>query len=238
MIRIRAFRAPDDPETSEKFITGHRKILEIYYGIIKITSDNTEWVNDPHCIVIVAEDPDTQKIFGGAKVQAVGGKYPLPVETALSKYDSRIHDLIYNDFLNGGTCEICGLWNSKEIAGMGIGSRLLSEVSIAITSQITVSSLYVLCAPSTVRMAYKMGLKLVDTIGNNGTFYYPKDNFIATLMKLHNIHDLSLATEEERENIIQLRENTNQILWQSGPKGMYQAMFDTKILNWEPPEIY
>lgn len=235
MIRIRAFRAPDDASTCEKFIMGHRNILEIYYGVIKITSDNNYWVDDPHTIVLVAEDTETNRVYGGARVQVFNGKHQLPIESAISKYDPDIFSMIQSDFEAGGTCEICGLWNSKEVAGMGIGSRILSLVGISITNQLNVNSMYVLCAPATVRMAYNMGLQLVDSLGNNGKFYYPKDNFVATVMKLFDIHDLSRAKEKEKNDILFLREQQNVTLWESGPKGKYEVLYDIKISNWNPP---
>ncbi|GAB3007612.1 hypothetical protein GCM10027051_04490 [Niabella terrae] len=229
MIRIRAFRAPQDRETCEKFVYGHRKILEVYYGIIKITSDNTEWMADPLCIVIVAEDIETGKVYGGARVQIASEAVHLPLEQAISKYDPAVYEHIRESRMSGGTCEICGLWNSKEVAGMGIGSRILSMVGIAITEQLNVSSMYVLCAPATVGMAYKMGLVVVTSLGNNGTFYYPKDDFIATVMQLRDIFDLSLAKEREKDQILFLRENTQQTRWERGPKGDFQVLYEIQL---------
>ena len=45
-VRIRAFRAIDEPETCHRFIEGHKKILE-NHGINKVTSSNNEWVKTP-----------------------------------------------------------------------------------------------------------------------------------------------------------------------------------------------
>ncbi|HRN47342.1 MAG TPA: hypothetical protein PK110_13135 [Niabella sp.] len=235
MIRIRAFTAPEDPLACEHFIAGHRKILEIYYGIIKITSDSNEWVNDPHCIVIVAEDPETKTIYGGARLQVVSGKYLLPIESALSKYDPTIHDVVRHEFINGGTSEVCGLWNSKEIAGMGIGSHILSIIGVAVSFQIGIKSIFVLCAPSTVRMSRSMGTQVVTTLGNNGTFYYPKDNFIATVMRLDDVNDLQYADPKVAEKIHFLKDNNNCIVEERGPKGTFMVEYDIKIKNWIRP---
>jgi len=234
MIRIRAFRAPDDKETCEKFITGHRHILEVYYGIIKISSDSTEWTKDPLCIVIVAEDTETGKVYGGARVQIAGGIHPLPIEVAIQKYDSNIITEVQKSHEEGGTCEICGLWNSKEIAGMGIGSKILSCVGIAITNQVGLKSIYVLLAPATLQMGYNMGLEVVTSLGKGGTFFYPKDNFVATVMRLKDIYDLSHARASEREQILFLRNNTNQIKQERGPKGSYEVEYD--LLLQKSPE--
>ncbi len=229
MIRVRAFRAPQDPEACEKFIAGHRKILEIYYGIIKITSDSNEWVNDPHCIVIVAEDAETKNIYGGARLQMSSEEYALPIENAIQKYDPSVVAFVKRERENGGTAEVCGLWNSKEIAGMGIGSHILSMVGVAVAYQLKIKSIFVLCAPATVRVSAAMGTKVVTELGENGTFYYPKDNFIATVMKLDDINDLSSANARVAAKISDLKNNTNCIREERGPKGVFNALYDIKI---------
>lgn len=233
MIRIRVFRAVDDQEACEKFIEGHRRILEIYYGIIKITSDNTEWINDPHTIVIIAEDTETKNIYGGAKLQIATGKYQLPIETAISKYDKNIYEIVKYDRHNGGTGEICALWNSKEVAGMGIGSHILVRVAIAISDQLNIKSIYSLCAPSTVRIAMKKGFRIIRNIGNEGTFFYPKDDFIATAMKLNDIYDFSPLDSNEAQKIKFLRENITQVIKEKGPKGEFEVDYNLKVLNWQ-----
>ena len=235
MIRIRAFRAPDDIEACEKFITGHQKLLEIYYGLAQITSNKREWVEDYNTTVIVVEDPLTQKIYGGARLQVSSEDNPLPIETALFKYDKKIADMVKQDRENGGTCELCGLWNSKEIAGMGIGSHVLSRVGAAVAAQLPVLSIFVLCAPITARMGKRVGAVVETDLGNNGLFYYPKDDFVATAMRLRNIYDLTHATPQEAELIVSLRKNEHQVLIEKGPKGTYEIEYNLKIPHLNEP---
>jgi len=230
MIHIRTFRAPDDPDACEKFIVGHRKLLEIF-GISQITSNRQDWVDDPNTIVILVENIETKVVYGGARVQMVSGKYPLPIETAIGKYDSKIYDLIEDDRRRGGTCEICGLWNSREVAGMGIGSYILSRVGVSITQQLPVVSLFVLCAPITVKMGMRLGCTVEKTLGNNGLFYYPKDDLVATVMRLKDINDISLATPLEHEKILSLRNKPYQTVLEKGPKGEYFVTYDLVIPN-------
>lgn len=228
MIRIRAFRAPEDQETCEKFIVGHRKLLEIY-GITQITSNRQDWVDDSNTTVIIVEDADSQKLYGGARLQISTEGKMLPIETALTKYDKKIHDIVAHSRSNGGTCELCGLWNSREIAGMGIGSHILSRVGAAVASQLNVLSIFVLCAPITVRMGKRVGAVVETTLGVNGLFYYPSDDLVATAMQLRNIYDLSTALESEREKILSLRETPHQILEEAGPKGVYPIEYQLKL---------
>ena len=231
MIHIRTFRAPDDQEACAKFIVGHKRLLEIY-GITQITSNRQDWVDDINTIVILVEDQETKMVYGGARVQVVAqGQYPLPIETAIGKYDPKIYDMIAADQLRGGTCEICGLWNSREVAGMGIGSYILSRVGVAISAQLPVASLFVLCAPITVKMGIRLGCSIEKSLGNDGLFYYPKEDLVATVMRLENIHDLSLATEMERGKMLSLRANPHQFNDEIGPKGTYNVEYNLKIPN-------
>lgn len=230
MIQIRTFRAPDDPEACEKFIIGHKKLLEIF-GITKITSNRQDWVDDENTIVILVEDKDTKTVYGGARLQVVSGKYSLPIETALGKYDAAIHQMVKSDFHAGGTSELCGLWNSREVAGMGIGSYILCRVGASIASQLTLGSIFVLCAPITVRMGKRVGAVVENTLGNEGLFYYPKDDLIATAMRLRDINDLSYADKSEQEKILSLRENPHQLIMERGPRGTFEVEYNLKIPN-------
>src|SRR3546814_764545 len=230
MIQIRTFKAPDDPEACDKFIVGHQKLLEIF-GISKITSNRQDWVDDEKTIVILVEDKDTHAVYGGARVQMVSNQFSLPIETAIGKYDERIYEMINQDQIRGGTCEICGLWNSREVAGMGIGSYILSRVGVAITKQLPVVSLFVLCAPITVKMGLRLGCTVERELGNEGLFYYPKDDLIATVMRLKDINDLSLATDLERGKILSLRQEPHQLVVERGPKGSFEVEYNLSIPN-------
>src|SRR5215210_4903935 len=116
-IRIRAFRATDEPDTCLKFIQGHKKVLSIY-GIENITTNTEDWMFNPAIFVIVVETLDGEKLFGGARLQAANGINPLPIEEATGSFDPTIHDIV-NHYAQFGTGELSGLWNSKEVAGLG-----------------------------------------------------------------------------------------------------------------------
>jgi hypothetical protein len=80
-IRIRAFRAVDEPGTCLKFIEGHRRVLSIY-GIENITTNTTDWMYQRSIFVIVVETLDGSKLYGGVRIQVADGINPLPIETA------------------------------------------------------------------------------------------------------------------------------------------------------------
>ena len=72
MLKIRAFRAIDDQYTCEKFVVGHRHVLESI-GVTKVTSSKNEWMVNPAVFVIIVESQDREKVFGGARVHVSGG---------------------------------------------------------------------------------------------------------------------------------------------------------------------
>ena len=208
-VRLRAFRAIDDPDTCRLFVEGHEHVLTSI-GVTKVTSSKNEWTNNPAAFVLIVESLDGKKVYGGARVHVAGGSDPLPIEEATGLLDSSIYGLVA-EHSKHGTGELCGLWNSREIAGYGVGSIFLSRARLAISSQIGLSSLFSLCAPYTVKMGENAGYEIETSVGNNGTFYYPKLDLIATIMILRDVETLSKAIDEEREAIFSMRESLSQI---------------------------
>ena len=227
MIRLRVFRAVDDLGSCQKFVEGHMKILK-NFGITMITSANIEWFMDPLTYVIVDEDTETTKVRGGALVQVAGPQYPLPIEKAVTELDESIHDVV-KQYSVEGTAELCGLWNSREVAGLGIGSIFLTRTAVAIAPQIGIKSMFALCAAYTIQMAQKAGYQIATFIGNNGTFYYPKDDLVATAMVLPDVNTLDTAHADEKAEILSLRENPTQIKTEEGRRGPFDILYELAI---------
>jgi len=214
-IRIRAFRATDDPETCQKFIEGHRKVLE-NHGISKVTSSNDSWANSRAVFVIVVETLDGEKLYGGARVHAADGITPLPIEAATGYMDDRIYDVIA-DYAQNGTGELCGLWNSKEVAGLGVGSLFPSRAAVVIAEQIGLDTMFSLCSPATVRFNQWIGSNVLTTVGHSGTFYYPKLDLVATAVFLDDAVNLTKAHPREREKMLYLRKNLVSVSQEKSP---------------------
>ncbi|MDB5005227.1 MAG: hypothetical protein JWQ34_3452 [Mucilaginibacter sp.] len=208
-VRLRAFRAIDEPETCALFIEGHTKVLTSI-GVTKVSYSKNKWVNNPAVFVMVVESLDRKRVFGGARVHVSGGTEFLPIEMATGAIDPEIYNLVWK-FAKYGTGELCGLWNSREIAGYGVGSIFLIRAAVVIAHQIGLQSLFALCAPYTVKPVQTVGMELEDSIGNNGTFYYPKLDLIATAMLLKDVPELTKAHPEEKAAIIKVRENLNTV---------------------------
>lgn len=226
-VRLRAFRAIDEPDTCELFVEGHTYVLTSI-GVTKVTSSKIEWMYNPAVFVIVVESLNQKKIYGGARVHVAGGTEPLPIEQATGKLDASIFNMVW-DYAQHGTGEICGLWNSREIAGYGIGSIFLTRAAVAISSQIGLTSLFALCAPYTIKMAEIVGYRIETGIGNQGTFYYPKLDLLATSMILQDVDTLNSATDDERAAIFKLRSELNVVRTEQLRKKTIIIHYEIKI---------
>jgi hypothetical protein len=225
--KFRVFKPLDDKESCERYIEGHRKVLEVY-GVTKVTSANTDWKYDPDTFVIIAESEDRSKVYGGGRIQIRTDKVRMPLEDAIAILDDRIYEYV-DKIGNYQVAEFCGLWNSKEVAGYGIGSIFLGRVGVSIITQLNLKYLMALCSPATLRNCMKVGFEVITELGNKGTFYYPKEDLVATALIIRDIENLPHADPQEREAIFNLRQLPLQHSHESGPKGELEIIFDIEI---------
>jgi hypothetical protein len=226
-IKIKVFRAVDEPELCQRYLTGHREVLSIYYGITQITSDNPEWPNNPEVYVITAESAYDHELLCGIRVNKVGGTQPLPVEVAIGKLDPGIYDLVKEHAANGAG-ELCGLWNSRKVAGQGL-SFLLTRMGISILNQLEINTMFGICAELTLPMFEGVGFEIEKSLGNNGSFNYPKSDLLAFSLIMKDPITLSKASVSEREKIFKLRKILRENVFEKGPKGELYIEYDLSI---------
>lgn len=217
-LHFRAFRAVDDRSACMKFIEGHTHVLEIF-GITQITSAKIDWVLNPNVYVILVSAEEGGKALAGCRVHIADGKTPLPIESAVGAMDERIYTMV-SERISAGTGEFCGLWNSWEIAGLGIGSVFLGRISIAISSLLNLTTLFGLCAPATYRNSIRGGFRVISEIGINGKFYYPEEKLTATALLIEDTVGLGATHPDEIPNIMQLREKHQQTIEFIGTNGL------------------
>lgn len=208
-IRIRAFRAIDDVEACNLYSREHMDVLRIY-GITKITTANNSWIENPNVYVIMAYRASDNIPVGGARVHLYHKDYPLPMDVAVKDFDPSVKELLEEHEANGGTGEICGLWNSRSVAGWGIGTIFLSRAGVSLCTQLKMKSLHVLCAEHTIGITLEKGFVIEEVLGNKGTFYYPKEGLVATAAVINDVHTLADATPTDREIIMSLRADPTQ----------------------------
>jgi hypothetical protein len=227
MLRIRSFKAIDDPDSCKLFAEGHAKVL-LDYGVTKVTSSSTDWFYNPSVYAMIAERSDTQEIVGGIRIHVADGKTQLPMEDAISIVDKRVYNLI-QEYTPEGTGELCGLWNSKTTAGLGIGSFYLMRAGISAAYRLNLTTLFALCAPHTLKISVEKGFEVEKSIGKEGTFIYPKLDLVATSIIIKDLENLPYAIVKERDLIMELRETPKLVRTEDAPKGDMQIFYD--LLN-------
>ncbi len=229
-VRIRAFRACEDRESSQRFVDGHARVLAAH-GVKKVTSSNAEWTENPGVFGIIVENKESGKVYGGARVHAAGGTQRLPIEEATGYMDEKIFRFVEKMAVNG-TGELCGLWNSVEVAGLGIGSLFATRAAVAIMAPIGIDSFFALCAPYTVKWAKRVGCRVLTEVGKDGTFYYPKLDLLATAALQSDTLNLTTVNRTvERERMQSLRENPQQTAVEQPPGKPFtvQVEYDLRL---------
>ncbi len=77
--------------------------------------------------------------------------------------------------------------------------------------------MFSLCSPTTVRFNKWIGSNILTTVGNDGTFYYPKIDLLATAVFLEDAITLKDAHPKEREKMLYLRNNLQCVIKEKSP---------------------
>ncbi|MBU3743532.1 MAG: hypothetical protein FGM61_03160 [Sediminibacterium sp.] len=77
-------------------------------------------------------------------------------------------------------------------------------------------------------------------VGNNGTFYYPKIDLLATAVYSENILDLSTTHPREKEKILFLRENPEHLAKEKSPfkESYINIHYQLKLAIEDPTEFH
>ncbi|MBK9060285.1 MAG: hypothetical protein IPL81_10570 [Flavobacteriales bacterium] len=200
-ITLISFRAPKEPALCEEFKVEHAKVLEDF-GILNVTKCSGEWHLDNDCHVIVAMHP-LLGMVGGIRLQLDHAGSKLPMELAVGGQDPRV-----GEFLSGirelGNGEVCGLWNASRYANMGV-PVLLSQAVTAISVKAGMKRMVCLVAPYTKRHPSNNGFVMVEEVGDNGAFAYPRPDFKGIVMVNPDTHLLSYAHPLQRAVLMSLR---------------------------------
>ncbi|HEX5553074.1 MAG TPA: hypothetical protein VFX43_07475 [Chitinophagaceae bacterium] len=226
-VNIRVYRADKHPDQCLRYVEGHRKVLEAY-GVTQVTSANIDWMHEPFSYIISVESAEDHRPLGGARIQLCSGTVPLPIETAINDLDTNIYKIVREKGLHR-TGEFCGAWNSREVAGYGIGSIILGRTCMAVIDKLNMGSLFAFASPASLRNCQRVGFRVLRSLGVNGIFYYPKEDLVATALIIDDPVEVAGATEENREKIRAFRENPIQQRLERGPKGEIEVSYDLHI---------
>jgi len=225
---FKAFRAINDAEACVSFKEGHNSVLKDY-GITNITTNNDVWMQNPNMYCIVALSADGKETLGGIRIQISDEENLLPVEKAIGKMDGRIYEIVKRFRDDGGVGELCALWNAKKVAGVGI-SILLTRAGISVTNQLSINTLVGICGEYTLKMFQKVGFVVDNSLGFNGLFPYPKDEFTARVLGILNSHTLDTADVYDKDRIDNIRGNPVQIVLELGTREEIEIQYNLIML--------
>lgn len=228
--RIRAFKATDDYESCLKFQEGHTQVLQ-NFGIENLNTTEPGWMTDENVYVISVEDENGHYVGGLRVHKYIGPECDVPLIEALADIDERVVKL-FTDSLPEGTAEVCGLWNSKEVYGMGF-SALLCICSAVITGSIGLRNLYCFSAPYTEKMIKTNGCINVTSVGNEGKFNYPTEQYVSSILCNPDVFKLEHAEPYKRDRIRSLMEEPIQEYVETWPRGNFLVKYEMlKKLDW------
>ena len=133
-----------------------------------------------------------------------------------------------------GTGELCGLWNSMEVAGLGIGAVYLIRCAIAICPAIGIGTLWALCSPFTTRIARNYSFIKYTDVGDEGKFYYPKIDLIATACLIQDTNSLEGGNPSETDVIFELRKNLTVVRYEENRGRKLEVDYQLDIDNLDP----
>ncbi|MEN9332887.1 MAG: hypothetical protein RLY35_67 [Bacteroidota bacterium] len=214
-IRIRSFKAIDDLDSCMKFQEGHLDVLRSFG--FQVSSSKEDWMTSEFVHVVIVESEDGRKIYGGARIEEANKGRPLPVQSAISYLDPKIDEYV-NQRAGKKFGELCGLWNSVAVAGLGIGSVYSIRSALAVATRLGFDQILALCSVHSFKMASNFGFSLVKGIGENGILYYEgaKQNAHITIQDA--LQELANSDENEKLRIQSLSSNPNQIVEESRNK--------------------
>jgi len=212
-VKIEVFRAIDHLDKCQEYLKGHRKVL-VHHGLTNITSNDNYWIEDPNVYFLLASDESNNSIiYGGVRIHIKTKNILIPIEKAIFKIRPNIESMLA-DKTKSPFAEICGLWNSKTVAGKNI-SLSLSTGAFALLTKLGVKSCYMFNARFTFRITKSLGFLRPDFSPYPNEYLYPNKNFKSYIWLNENISELQTLHDNEKNLVQKLRKNYLQPMTES-----------------------
>ena len=236
MFQIYAFKAIDMPDACQEFIQGHAEVLTSH-GITKLTSLDYSWLNDPNVYVIAVKDMLSSEMVAGGRIHLTDLQLrtALPLEKALASFGDDVSLCIDQNLEITGkkAAETCALWSAKKASGRGLGSlvcrAMVVRSGVVLANQLGIGTLLTLSAPWTVKLSQNLGYRVETSVGNKGTYPYPKPDLLATIQKISDIDALAYASEISRQDIYSLRRNPVQEKLETYRSGQFKISYNLEL---------
>lgn len=225
---LKILRASEDVVLCQAMVEGHKRVLHAY-GIKNISSFNTDWFGRDDVILIVAMSADGNKILAGTRLQSGDNPEDFPLYQAVGHMDEGLKPWLSN-LVKDGTMELNGMWNSIELAGMGLGVEWMVQSAMASMSILDLRNILALTSPVTRKMRDKMGWSIKDQFGDDGYFKYPNDKLLASIEQFVFPDDLPKSQKDVRVFLEELwADPTGYVMNIKGPKGKLKVRFNISV---------
>ena len=225
---LKILRASEDVVLCQAMVEGHKRVLHAY-GIKNISSFNTDWMGRDDVILIVAMSADGNKILAGTRLQSGDKPEDFPLYQAVGHMDEGLKPWLAT-LLKDGTMELNGMWNSIELAGMGLGVEWMVQSAMASMSILDLRNILALTSPVTRKMRDKMGWSIQDQFGDDGYFKYPNDKLLASIEQFIFPDDLPKSQKDVRVFLDELwADPTGYVMNIKGSKGRLKVCFNISV---------
>lgn len=221
-------RASQDERLCKRLLQGHKRVLEAY-GIKNLSSFRTDWFQRDDVLLIAVLSPDGERVLAGARMQPGQVPNDFPLHQAVGHMDDNVGEFLSN-IIEEGAYELNALWNSIELAGMGLGSEFLIEVAMAALPLLEAKHLVALTSPVTRRWREKHGWRLREDLGQEGYFVYPKPSLRATVEHYMFPEYEASVQGEVQELMASIRRRPEDVTtYVHGPKGQLKIRLNLTI---------
>ena len=231
---VHVFRADQHADICHELVDGHQAVLQAY-GIKKLTTFNRDWIGNPNVIVIAAlgqgtgVDSRSRRVLGGARMHGVQTVDQLPLMKAIGGQDPQLGGHMER-YVEEGAFELGGMWNSIEMAGMGVEATFLIQAAMATLTMVGGRHLFALTSPVTRRMQKPLAFFTEEGIGDDGYFTYPTPKLRATIARYTFPEQLEDAQPEVRALLEGIWQDPEGMVHQvHGPKGELNLKFRLEV---------
>lgn len=203
---IKIFSPIDLPELAQDVFDAHLKRLRELDVVISSASNS--WLYSPESICICAIDEPTNLILGAVRLQKYNKDKCLPMQDAISPFDSSINIYIDDLSQNGTVAEGCGLWCIK---GTSVTREIqlpqkLYALSIAISKYLKIQYCVAIIPKYTMKAAINAGYQKCPSFPS--PFAYPTNRFETYVIE-SNTAECKSPDSDVLNYMLKIHENPN-----------------------------
>ena len=173
---------------------------------------------------------DGERVLAGTRLQSGPEPEGFPLYKAVGEMDVKISPWL-KSIIPEGTIELNGMWNSIELAGMGLGVEWMVQSAMASMSMLDLRNLLALTSPVPENDETGwVGPNHHDEFGDEGYFKYPTEKLRASIEHFIFPDDLPKSVPEVKVFMEGIWEAPiGHVMHFEGPKGKLKVIFNFSI---------